>query len=361
MEWKNDSSIESTIIGICGLLYFPVLLVVLFLMLIVYKTYKTTFQRLIVYYIVLSLCVVFSSAVQIVGAFTETDGRWTCKILLYLFISSQFSWYTYIAAITNFSLFLTVYLTRVRGRPLSKRNGKCVECSCVVSAVTVGLVVASIVLANQECTIFGASLFYTKFWAVSLSFYVGMDLEVMLVSLSLCVYFGFIRQRTHYRQISTLLRFSACLVAVNALTMGLNSFRIGHNIYMWSKNSSGSYLDTTDHYHSTFLIFDAIFAIAIGVFIIIQAILCIQTSTERSICCKRCYCVQNIEDQHHAGAASIGRQTQDSGTNPASSRVSPFSYTNFTVPYTGGFTQVTASAKHGESERRPLIEFIESR
>ena len=233
------------------------------------------------------------------------------------------------------------------------------ECSCVVLAITVGLTVASVVLISyQECILFGASLFYTKFWAVSLSFYVVMDLEVILVSLSLCVYFGFIRQRMHYGQISVLLRFSACLVAVNALTMGLNFFRIGYSIYTWSKNSSGSYLDTADHYENTFLIFDAIFAIAIGVSIIIQAILCIQTSTERSSCYKRCYCVRNNEDQH---SASIGGQTQDAATNPASSRVSPFSYTNFTVPYTGGFTQVTASTKHGDSERRPLIEFIESR
>ena len=67
------------------------------------------------------------------------------------------------------------------------------------------------------------------------------------------------------------------------------------------------------------------------------------------------YCVRNVEDQHHA--ARIGGQTQDSATNPVSSCVNPFSYTNFTVPYTGGFTVTrTASAKHGDSERRPLIE-----
>ena len=44
-------------------------------------------------------------------------------------------------------------------------------------------------------------------------------------------------------------------------------------------------------------------------------------------------------------------------TNPASSRASQPSYTNFAIPYTGGFTQVTSSVNSNrQSEQRQLIE-----
>ena len=156
MAWRNQiespncnntsgGKEASLISGVCGLVLFPVIPVILFLMLFVYKTYKTTLQRMIVYYIVLTLWFDVSAAVQIVGALTMIDRRWACNVLRYLIISSQFTWYTYVTVIANISLFLTIYLTRVRGRPLSKRSHRCMECICVMSAVTTGLMVASVI------------------------------------------------------------------------------------------------------------------------------------------------------------------------------------------------------------------------
>ena len=123
MAWKNNTEalssssdvyagkVSSLIIGICGLVLFPVAPVILCLMLFVYKTYKTTFQRLIIYYIVLTLWLDIPVALLIVGAFTDTDGEWICNVQQYLLISSQFAWYTYIIITANFTLFLTLYLT----------------------------------------------------------------------------------------------------------------------------------------------------------------------------------------------------------------------------------------------------------
>ena len=66
MAWKNHTEtlsnssdvhagkVPSLITGIYGLILFPVAPVILCLMLFVYKTYKTTFQRLIIYYVVLT-------------------------------------------------------------------------------------------------------------------------------------------------------------------------------------------------------------------------------------------------------------------------------------------------------------------
>ena len=158
MAWKNHTEalsnssdvyagkVPSLIIGICGLVLFPVAPVILCLMLFVYKTYKTTFQRLIIYYVVLTLWLDIPVALLIVGAFTDTDGKWICNIQQYLLISSQFAWYTYIIIIANFTLFLTLYLTRLRrGRPLSKRSSRFWECVCITSPVAIGLTVASAV------------------------------------------------------------------------------------------------------------------------------------------------------------------------------------------------------------------------
>ena len=350
--------VSSLTFGVCGLLLFPVILVTLLLMLCVYKTYKTTLQRLVVYYIVLSLWFVFSIAVLIAMAFTVIDGRWTCNIIRYLIISSQFAWYSYITAISNFTLLLTIYLTRVRGRPLSKRTSKCVECICVISAVTIGLMVASIIeiynyALDIECAVLGTHPFVTKLWSISLSIFFGMDLEVILVSISSCVVFCFVRQRIRNRQTAALLRNSVIHVAVNASIMGLDFFRMGSNVYSWSKISSGG----PDIRVNTvlYVLWDVVFGLAIGVSVITQATICIQTSTERNTCCTRHCCVPN-ESQYHV---IIDRKNTSAATNPASNCVSQPSYTNFAVPYTGGFTQITASVNgDGEDEQRQLIECV---
>ena len=63
------------------------------------------------------------------------------------------------------------------------------------------------------------------------------------------------------------------------------------------------------------------------------------------------------QSQHYA--AIDGKDT--AANNPASCRVSQPSYTNFAVPYTGEFTQITASINFDdgdqESEQRPLVEY----
>ena len=365
MAWKNhtevfsnssniDGEVTSLIVGVCGLVSGPVILVILYLILFVYKTYKTTFQRLIIYYIVLSLWLAVSASLLIVGAITDMDGKWICTVQEYLLISSQFAWYTYIAAIVNFSLLFTVCLTRVRGKPLSKQSSRCVECICILSAVTTGLTVASIEqiynhVCGIRCTVVGRNQFLTRFWGTSLSIFFGIDLEVMLVSISLCIISCFIRQKVRNRQTAVLLRNSVIHIAIYAAIMGLDSFRTVYNVYAWSKISSREF-SVNPTIAVIFLAWNVIFILVIGVSIIIQAVLCIQTSTQRNTCCK--YLMN--QSQHYA--AIDGKDV--AATNPASSRVSQPSYTNFAVPYTGEFTQITASTNSDrESEQRPLIEY----
>ena len=281
----------------------------------------------------------FSFAVEIVHTFAVVHGRWACNILWYLIISAPFAWYSYITVIANFSLLLTLYLTRVRRRPLSKQNSRCVdsvECICVLSAVAIGLMVANVVeiynhALDLECAIMTPNLFLTKFWAISLSIFFGMDLEIILISISLCVIFCFIHQRISNRQTAVLLRNSVILVAVNASIMGLDSFRVGYKIYAGSKNPRGPLNPTIA---VIYLVWDVVFMLAVSVSIITQAVLCVLTSTQKNACCK----TYRLHPYHEV---IDGKDT--AATNPASSRVSQPSYTNFAVPYTGEFTQVTTS------------------
>ena len=92
------------------------------------------------------------------------------------------------------------------------------------------------------------------------------------------------------------------------------------------------------------LVWNVLFTLAVGVSIVVQAVLCIQTSTERNTCCRRCCHVS--KDSHY-----VAIDGNDTATNPASSRVSQPSYTHFTVPYTGEFA---STESHGKNEQRPL-------
>ena len=100
-------------------------------------------------------------------------------------------------------------------------------------AVTIGLTVASAVeiderVHHKECMIVGT----TKFWLGTWSIFFIMDLEVILASISLCVFFCFVHRKIHNRQIAVLLQNSVIHVTVNACIMGLDSLRMGYHIYM---------------------------------------------------------------------------------------------------------------------------------
>ena len=58
---------------------------------------------------------------------------------------------------------------------------------------------------------------------VSMLIYINivLDLELVIVSLSLCVYFCCIHQRIHNRRTVILLQNSVCVVGINASIMGL--------------------------------------------------------------------------------------------------------------------------------------------
>ena len=354
-DTKDNFSRFNLIVGVTGLVQLPVIFIILGLMIFVYKTYKTTFQRLILYYVVLGLWYEFTRALTIMLVYFGEE-RWVCIVEQFLNFSSLVAYYIYIVAITNLWLLLIPCLI-MRGRPVSKRISKWAECICVALTATVALTVASVVQAEDGKSDRGIGLVFTHCQnpkpstsirlssIIIISVCFVMDLEVVTASLLLCFAFCFIRWRMRIRtQTTVLLKNSICHVGINAIVMGLDFLGTGVDIYSVSvhkvSNSRG-YVEMTG-------VLNTLFALAIGVSIVVQAVLCIQTSTERDTCCKRC-CHVSKESSHYV--AIDGMDTSTAATNPASSRVSQPSYTNFDVPYTEGFnTQASAS-----NEQRPLV------
>ena len=167
-------------------------LLILFLMIFVYKTFKTTLQRLILYYVILSLWFEFSYSLRFIEVFEQEI--WACIVASQLRFSAIIMWYTYIMIITNLSLLLVYCL--LRGRPVSKQSIKYVECICVVLTVfTVLVQVVTFVTVvendvDAKCT--NPTIYYTKHFGALLIFqsiYMGITLEVLLVSRFLSIFF----------------------------------------------------------------------------------------------------------------------------------------------------------------------------
>ena len=312
-----------------------VMLLVLFLMIFVYKTFKTTLQRLILYYVILGLWFVFSYSLRIKLSIQED---WACIVATKLRFSAVIICCTYIFIITNLSLLLVPCL--LRGRPVSKRSIKYVECICVVLTVFTALVqmVTFVKVAENDvadkCT--NPTVYYTKHFGAMLIFqtiYMGIILEVSLVSLFLSIFFYFIRRRINSQQIALSLSLRNLIYHFGINTFAMAAYSIGA-----AYNIAHDYVIYVNGYDVNLWEDSSMSPVLMGTFVLIHALFCMCTSTQRNVCCaKTCKMCQR------QGYAAIDGNDVEIATNPKSTRVSQPSYTNFAPPYTGGFTQITAS------------------
>ena len=133
------SKIHNLVPGVAALLQLPVILIILTLMVFVYKTYRATFQRLSLSFVILGLWYEFSRALRI--SLVYSDERWVCRLQKFLRLSSLISYRTYIVVVANFSLLLIPCL--MRGRSVSKtikRVSKYVECICLALLTIIALI-----------------------------------------------------------------------------------------------------------------------------------------------------------------------------------------------------------------------------
>jgi hypothetical protein len=121
---SNDSeSTSSLVAGIAGIICTPIVFALLAVVVCGFRAYKTTFQRLILYHIIIALLCECSFALWI---HTDSPPRWFCAIAIYLYLYCTLSWYVYTTAVTNYLFLLTLRL--LRGNPKIWQYGNFAEC-----------------------------------------------------------------------------------------------------------------------------------------------------------------------------------------------------------------------------------------
>jgi hypothetical protein len=96
--------------GISGIICTPIVSALLVVVVCGFRAYKTTFQRLILYHIIIALFCECSFALWVKIDFPHP--RWFCIIAIYLYLYCTLSWYVYTTTVTNYLFLLTLKLLR---------------------------------------------------------------------------------------------------------------------------------------------------------------------------------------------------------------------------------------------------------
>ena len=341
---SSDQGVANFALGISGIICAPVVLALLIVVVCVYKAYKTTLQRLVLYHIILSLFSELSIALQIDVNFPSQ--RWSCVFVVYLYLYFEISWYVYTTVVTNCLFILTLRL--IRGSPRMWRYGKVAECVCIVLALSAPMAYLWIPIQdrsyekincdNQESIKWNED---SMIWSIAT---MVVWVEVLFVYIALCIIFCFLRFRLRNKHLTTLLKIILYHTGANAVIMGLTTFIAIYSTYRYYSHPSKSLSS----------IFYVIIGVGVPLIILLSAILQSLLSLQhrnnqrctncRGFCCKR---RQDVELNVN--------ESQDE-TNPTSHPLNQPSHTYFSIPYTGQFTQVSVNeCSEDNGERTPLI------
>ena len=330
--------------GALGILFSLIVLATLVVVVSVYKAYRTTFQRLILYYIIIGLSCELTFALQIVLNFS--DENWICTPIIYFYLYFPLASHVYITAVTNCTLLLTLRL--LRGKISLWRGGKWVELVCIVLTVIVPVFYIWIPIRDGsfEAVNCNKSDQDMPTWngdAIILNLMVlAMCVEVLLVCIVLCSIFCAIRVRLRIRnrQTAILLKHLLFYSGINAMMMTVNLLSITY-CFCRSKithlsNSASVIIN---------VIIGTILPLIIFISVIFQAILSIRTANSQS-------------GSHTSSRVNYMRKADEFPTNPTSHPINQPSHTYFSTPYTGAFTEVSSnehSDSDSEDEGKPLL------
>lgn len=328
--------------GVLGFVFFIVILIILILVIAVFKAYKTTFQRLILYYIIIGLLCELTFGLQI--ELNLGSQSWICVPIIYFYLYFPLAGHLYITTVTNWTFLVTVLL--LRGSTKLWKSGKCVECFCIV--ITIIVPVAYIWLPIQDgsyealnCNLSDKDSDMTRWTkdAIILNLMVMvMCLEVVFVCIVLCFIFCFVRWRLQNWQTTGLLKTFLYYTIINATLMGLNLLSVAYCIYRFYVKPSKFISDVI------YITLGTVLPLIIFISVVFQSLLSVQTT------------------RNERGSRTTVNQVRrdvdtdnENITNPTSHPINQPSHTYFSTPYTGAFTQ--ASFRDNSEERRPLISY----
>ena len=348
---SNDSELEestaSLVAGIAGSICAPIIFALLAVVVCGFRAYKTTFQRLILYHVIIALFCECSFALQI--HIDPPYPRWLCVIAIYLYMYSFLSWYVYTTAVTNYLLLLTLQL--LRGKPKIWRHSKYAECFCVCFSLALPLAYMWIPIRDGTYEALYCDKLYSAKWdkdaIIGNIVILVLCLEVLIVSLTLCSLFCYLRRMYKtQRQLTILLKHFIYHTAISSIVVGLVVLWDTYYLYQYYRHPS-EHLSEIIYTIGTVLESLTLFVSAV-----FQTLLSIRHQNGQycqkicKICCKsRPQVTQNMDTDR-----------TENQTNPPSNPLNQPSHTYFSIPYTGAFTQV-ASDEHYPciGEDAPLI------
>ena len=362
---KNDTSNDyeltevsniNLVIGIAGNVCAPIIFALLGVVVCVFRAYKTTFQRLLLYHIAITLLCECSFALQI--QVKSPHPRWLCVIALALSSYYILSWYVYSAAVTNYLFLLTLRL--LRGNPNIWQHGKFAECFCVFLSLALPAAYMWRPIHDGTYEALGCDknfsannlkLLDTDFIIVDTAILVLFS-EALVVSIILCSLFCYLRRVYRaQRQLTTLLKHFIYHTGISSVGVGLAILASTYALYQY--------------YTQTSKILSAIVAYIIAVVVqllallisaVLQTLLSIRHQNSQycqkfcKICCKSRHKAIPRERPY---METDGNENQ---TNPPSNPLNQPSHTHFSIPYTGAFTQVTSDEHYRcIGQHTPLI------
>ena len=345
---KNDTSNDSEqaysdevfnlVIGIAGSVCALIVFALLAVVVCAFRAYKTTFQRLILYHIVITLWCECSFALQI-----QVKSRWFCVTASALGSYCILSWYVYAAAVTNYLFLLTLRL--LRGNPNVWQHGKFAECFCIFLSLVLPVAYVWKPIHDGTDAALGCDKNYsannlklldTDFIILETAILVLFS-EALVVSIILCSLFCYLRRVYQaQRQLTTLLKHIIYHTGISSVAVGFMILTSMFSLYQYyghtSKILSAYIIIMVAVVQPLLMLTSAVF----------KALLSIRHQNGQyhqkfcKICCKSRHKATPWERPY------METDRNENQTNPPSNPLNQPSHTYFSIPYTGAFTQVTS-------------------
>ena len=352
---KNNNSeleVSNLVAGISGIICAPIVFALLAVVVCAFRAFKTTFQRLILYHIFIALLCECSFALE-VQIDSSRSKQQVCVTAIYLYLYCILSWYIYTTAVTNYLFLLTIRL--LRGNPNIWQHGKLAECFCVFFSLALPAAYVWIPIHDRTYQYHYCDKHSSTKWdkddiILNIAILV-LSLEVLMISFILCSLFCYLClvYRAHQRQLTTLLKHFIYHMAISSVIVGFAILMSTKSLYRYHRHSSKS---LSVFVHTVGAVVEPLVLLISAIF---QTLLSIRHQNGQycqkicKICCKfRC---QVTQEQPY-----MDTDRNENQTNPPSNPLNQPSYTYFSVPYTGAFTQVTSDEHHQLlAEHAPLL------
>ena len=346
LVYKYFNTLAGTSSIICALVVLTLLIVVV----CVYKAYKTTLQRLVLYHIIFSLfCELSQFSFTLLHL---SDHAWICRTFSYVCLYLILLWSTYTSVVTNCLFVFAICLTRGSTRFL--RHGKVAEFVCILLTVIIPLTYVWIPLRDESyisATCGNLSTLSSKGYKVGLvvnTVGVVFGLEIVLVCIAMCSLFCFLRRRLRNSQLTNLLKNLLYYTVSNTILVTCAALLAVGCYYLYLK-----------HLLETLTSIVALLSGVVMPFLVLMSTLVLLPLAVRSegcrcvtVCNKFCFKARCRRQQADLNA----NESQNEQTNPSSHPMNQPSHTYFSIPYTGEFTQVSVNDRNeDEGERTPLI------